>query len=630
MQPLLTPELPPSPRPGPRPDAEGSLRSSLREVAWFLPLLGPDRRRVVGALLLSLAGNCLRLPLLFLPAILTAHFEPAGAEPAGFPAWLGRAVLDPLRAAFGPTGCLAAAVAIAFVCILLLAPLALVRNYWNGLVGANLLLWARLGVFENLRRLGMASVYERGAGAFVQRLTRDLLLLYDLFALILPGALTLALQVVVFLGALLLLDPLLTLFVLAVYVALQPVLLLCNRRINRQANILQQLHEDLSAQMVESVGGFRDIAAAGYFDRMAKRFRDRAEGLRREGIGALLWAQASELFLSVAFSLLTVVPYFVALGRLDRVDRVGEMITYVGLLSSLLPALASLWGNVVDTTLATPSLRAIRQVLTASGPAPAARPPARPRPGLPARVERIRFEGVSLDLDGRAIVRDLTFDVVGGQLTALIGQSGAGKTTIFHLLLRLVAPTSGTIRINDTPLADFAEDDLRRLIGFIPQSPFIFNASLRDNLLVAAALPENTEALLAEVTRDARLEELVRSRRQEGGLDAAAGYLGMRLSGGEKQRIALGRLLVQDPQVIVADEYTANIDVQTSQLIQDMMRTRFADRTRLVITHELYNARGADRILVLDHGQIVQAGTHRDLLAQAGLYRSMWETQRLE
>ena len=123
---------------------------------------------------------------------------------------------------------------------------------------------------------------------------------------------------------------------------------------------------------------------------------------------------------------------------------------------------------------------------------------------------------------------------------------------------------------------------------------------------------------------------LVSSRSAEGGLDAGAGYMGMRLSGGERQRIALGRLLVQDPQIIVADEYTANIDVKTAQIIQEMMRTRFAGRTRLVITHELYNARGADMIFVLERGRIVQSGTHRDLVDLPGLYRSMWETQRLE
>jgi ABC-type multidrug transport system fused ATPase/permease subunit len=136
--------------------------------------------------------------------------------------------------------------------------------------------------------------------------------------------------------------------------------------------------------------------------------------------------------------------------------------------------------------------------------------------------------------------------------------------------------------------------------------------------------------VLDEVVRAAQLEDLVHGRNHEGGLDSSAGYLGMRLSGGERQRLALGRLLVQDPQIIVCDEYTANVDVTTARLIQDMMRTRFAGRTRLVITHELYNARGADEILVIDHGRIVEAGTHADLVAVPGVYRSMWEMQRID
>lgn len=264
----------------------------------------------------------------------------------------------------------------------------------------------------------------------------------------------------------------------------------------------------------------------------------------------------------------------------------------------------------------------MRKVITAIGLPP-------PSPPLPTRIDSIRFEGVGLQLEGRWIVRDLTFTIEGGRLTAIVGQSGSGKTTIFHLLLRLIHPSCGTIFVNDIPLDDFAEGDVRQLLGFIPQNPFIFNTSLRENLLVAEA-PGGDKALLDDVVNAAQLRELVQSRSSEGGIDSSAGYMGMRLSGGERQRVALGRLLVQNPQIIICDEYTANIDIQTTQLIQEMMRTRFADRTRLVITHELYNTKGAHKILVIDQGHIVQSGTHQQLAAVPGIYHSMWESQRLD
>jgi ABC-type multidrug transport system fused ATPase/permease subunit len=136
--------------------------------------------------------------------------------------------------------------------------------------------------------------------------------------------------------------------------------------------------------------------------------------------------------------------------------------------------------------------------------------------------------------------------------------------------------------------------------------------------------------VIAKVVADAQLGPLVESRQREGGLDAVAGFMGMRLSGGERQRIALSRLLLQDPQVIVCDEYTANIDVKTAQLIQEMMQTRFADRTRVVITHELYSVKGADHIVVLDQGHVVEAGTHEQLLSHPRLYSSLWNAQKID
>jgi ABC-type multidrug transport system fused ATPase/permease subunit len=207
-----------------------------------------------------------------------------------------------------------------------------------------------------------------------------------------------------------------------------------------------------------------------------------------------------------------------------------------------------------------------------------------------------------------------------------VGQSGSGKTTIFNLLLRLLDPTGGRILINDRLLEQIDEKQLKKLMGLIPQDPFIFNCSIRENLLMASA-DGLDDTLLDRAVDQAQLRELVESR--EGGLDFIAGHMGRNLSAGEKQRLALARLIVQDPEIIICDEYTANIDVKTAGLIHEVMRNEFSGRTRIIITHQLYTIKGADHIVVLDKGTIAQAGTHEELFAQRGVYKDLWELQKL-
>lgn len=168
-------------------------------------------------------------------------------------------------------------------------------------------------------------------------------------------------------------------------------------------------------------------------------------------------------------------------------------------------------------------------------------------------------------------------------------------------MLRLLDPTNGRILINDQPLETIDERQLKRTMGVIPQDPFIFNCSIRENLLMASADGLDEKAIERAVEL-AQLHEFIQSR--EDGLNFVADHMGRNLSAGEKQRVALARLILQDPEIIICDEYTANIDVKIAGLIHEVMRTEFAGRTRIIITHRLYTIKGADRIIVLDRGQV--------------------------
>jgi ATP-binding cassette, subfamily B, bacterial len=188
---------------------------------------------------------------------------------------------------------------------------------------------------------------------------------------------------------------------------------------------------------------------------------------------------------------------------------------------------------------------------------------------------------------------------------------------------RAIRPRGGA------PLHEIGLAELRETVGFIPQTPFIFDASLRENILMGMTEESIGTDRLLNAVRLAQLDDLIASRASTGGLDSPAGSGGATLSGGERQRIALARVFLRDPRVIICDEYTANIDNATARLIQQALGSHFAGRTRIVITHQLYTVRDADRIIVLERGGVAGSGTHDEMLAQPGLYQDLWAVQKL-
>jgi ATP-binding cassette subfamily B protein len=221
------------------------------------------------------------------------------------------------------------------------------------------------------------------------------------------------------------------------------------------------------------------------------------------------------------------------------------------------------------------------------------------------------------------VLHDVSFTVPARQLTALVGPSGAGKTTITHLVSRLYDPDEGAVRIGGFDIRDVTQDSLHDAVGVVTQDAHLFHDTIRANL--AYARPEATEQELIDACRAAQIWDLISVLPD--GLDTIVGDRGYRLSGGEKQRVALARLLLKAPAVVVLDEATAHLDSESEAAVQQALATALAGRTSLVIAHRLSTIREADQILVIDDGRVRERGKHDDLLAAGGLYADLYHTQ---
>jgi ATP-binding cassette subfamily B protein len=222
-------------------------------------------------------------------------------------------------------------------------------------------------------------------------------------------------------------------------------------------------------------------------------------------------------------------------------------------------------------------------------------------------------------------LRDLTLTIPRGQRIALVGPSGAGKSTLAQLLLRLYDPQSGSVRLGGVDLRKFEASDLRKQFGVVPQDPFIFRTTMRDNIRVARS--DASDDAIRRACELANAWEFI--ARLPGGLDACVGEGGSSLSGGQRQRLAIARAILRDPTILLLDEATSALDAESEALVQEALARLMRGRTTLVIAHRLSTVAGAHRVVVVDGGQVVEAGTHAELLARAGPYRRLVERQML-
>jgi ATP-binding cassette subfamily B protein len=522
------------------------------------------------------------------------------------------------------------------------AGLTLVQRWLSSRIGEGLIYDLRTKVFAHVQRQPIAFFTRAQTGALVSRLNNDVIGAQQAFTSTLSSVVS---NVVTLAGvgvAMLYLSWPITVAALV----LLPVFWLPARRVGRRLQGLtrqsMQLNADLGNRMTErfNVAGALLVKLFGRPRDEDAEFSARAAQVRDIGVKIAMSNRIFFTALTTVAALATALVYGIGgLLAISGTLTVGTLLALAALLGRLYGPITGLANVRVDVMTALVSFERVFEVLDLPPLVAEADDPV-DLPAGPLSVElkdvSFRYPGadeVSLasleqvaHADRRAgdqVLTGIDIRVEPGQLVALVGPSGAGKTTVTSLVARLYDPTSGVVRVGDVDLREARLDSLHSRVGVVTQEAHLFHDTVRANLLYAR--PEATDADLEEALRAAQVWDLVSSLPK--GLDTVVGDRGHRLSGGEKQRLALARLLLKAPGVVVLDEATAHLDSESELAVQRALDTALEGRTSLVIAHRLSTVRNADMIVVLDRGRVVERGRHAELLAAGGLYAELYTTQ---
>jgi len=544
--------------------------------------------------------------------------------------------------------------------------LGVAQRYASATVGEGIIFDLRRGLYAHMQRMSLRFYTHTQVGELMSRLNNDVVgaqraVTGTLVTIISDGISLLATAAVM-----VALDWRLTL----VSVVILPLFILPARRVGRTLRRIARQQMDLNARMNALMNETLNISGAllvkifGRYRSEVERFTERAAGVRDVGVRQAIVGRWFFLALSLVSAIGTAMVFWLG-GHfvLREAFTVGTLVAFTGYLTQLYGPLMALTNARVDFATSMVSFERVFEVLDLPveiQDAPDALTPE------PVRGQ-VRFEGVSFSYlegegepvgleevrrfgwggahtyvpprkreDGREpteeekrpqeirwALRQVSFEIQPGEVAALVGPSGAGKTTITYLLPRLYDPSEGRVLLDGHDLRSLSQEHLARHVGMVTQETFLFHDTIRNNLLYAR--PEATQEELEAACRAANIHDFIAGLPER--YDTLVGERGYRLSGGEKQRVSIARVILKNPKVLILDEATSHLDSQSEALIQQAMEHVMHGRTSLVIAHRLSTVMGADRILVIEGGRLVEQGRHAELLEQGGLYRTLYETQ---
>ncbi|MEV5094788.1 MULTISPECIES: ABC transporter ATP-binding protein [Streptomyces] len=489
----------------------------------------------------------------------------------------------------------------------------------------SVVLGARRTLSSYLLRLRVAAVDRTEPGDLMARITSDTTLLREVTTDSLVGLGTGGLTLLATLVMMGLVDPVLLGVTLAVVAGAGTVLGLIVPRINRASRQAQDAVGVMGAALERMLGALRTVKASGAEPREERTLHEAAEESWRQSVRAAKWSAAAGntagLAMQVAFiTVLAVGGARVATGAID----IGTLVAFLLFVFYLMAPIQNVVAAVTQYQTGKAALARIQDALRLPAEPPA-RPAPLPAPGAePASVafRDVRFRYAD---DLPYIHHGVTFEVPARGMTAFVGPSGAGKTTVFSLVERFYDPVSGEITLDGRSLADWDLASLRAAIGYVEQDAPVLSGSLRDNLLLGN--PGADDAAVAAVVKTTRLDSLV--ERLPDGLDTLVGHRGTKLSGGERQRVAIARALLRRPRLLLLDEATSQLDAVNEAALRDTVADVARTTTVLVVAHRLSTVTMADRIVVMDAGRVRAVGTHRTLVAEDPLYAELAATQFL-